>query len=86
MQATGAGPVDDVMEAQDLMENVEEESPTPDVEMDESETHYAELIEMHSQRRRTMRTYRLNREAALSMGNTEEAAYWEHMENAILFL
>ena len=86
LQATGDGAVADVMEAQDLMENAEEESPTSDVDMDENETHYAELVDMHRVRRRTMRTYRLNREAALSMGNTEEAAHWEQMENAILFL
>ena len=43
---------------------------------------------MHAQRRRTMRVFvfRVNRDAALAVGNTEEAAYWERQEDELHFL
>jgi len=33
-----------------------------------------------------MRTFRMNRDAALEMGNMEEVAYWESQEDQLHFL
>ena len=81
--------VHDVLEAMDLMnssaeENAEEEPPTSDMDVDDDR--YSGMIEMHAQRRRTMRVFRVNRDAALAAGNTEEAAYWERQEDELHFL
>ena len=63
---------------------MEEETPTSDVPMDGDENNYPEMIEMHRQRRRALHTFRVNRDAALELGNTEEAAYWESQEDQLL--
>ena len=86
-----AGPIDDVIEAQRLMnntgeENMEEETPTSDVLMDGDENNYTEMIAMHRERRRAMQVFRANRDAALELGNREEAAYWESQEDQLLLL
>ena len=91
MEASDAGPIDDVIEAQRLMnnaaeENMEEETPTSDVPMDGDENNYTEMIAMHRQRRRAMQTFIANRDAALELCNTEEAAYWESQEDQLLLL
>eukprot|EP00435_Cladocopium_sp_Y103_P050849 s367_g15.t1 len=72
-------------------EHGEEEAPTSDVEMEDGEEEYyhpdhPELLEMQRQRRRTMRVFRLNRDAALERGDLEEAAYWENQEDQILYM
>ena len=87
----GTGPIDDVIEAKDLMyntagENMEEESPTSDVPMEDSNYNYAKMMALHGQRRRTMLTFRLNREAGVAMCNMEETAHWEGQEKAHIFL
>eukprot|EP00435_Cladocopium_sp_Y103_P026395 s2567_g6.t1 len=69
-------------------EHAEEEAPTSDVEMEEDEEnyYYPALLDMHRQRRRTMRVFRLNRDAALERGDLEEAAYRENQEDQLLFM
>ena len=91
MGPSDAGPIDDVIEAQRLMnntgeENMEEETPTSDVLMDGDENNYTEMIAMHRERRRAMQVFRANRDAALELGNREEAAYWESQEDQLLLL